>query len=627
MNKQNLFSKLKEVDWKKLLDKKHRKISLLLLLNVVAIVAVVVTVLFITTNNKKPEPDSTTPSIIIQQETTPTETTPSGELDTPAPLKTLTAVTIVAGNSDTEQLAAAELQKHLEIKGVVVGEGNFPITLSIDTTLGDDCYRIEGLANVTAEQNDDEHINIIGGNGRGVFYGVVRFLEDYAGTRFFTYELETHTPDPVTLPESILIEYTPVFEYRYTSWYAMSKDPLFCVKSGMNGNHSGITEQMGGHISYGSNLGVHTLGWLTETTYPYPGYAPNPCLALNTPEGQENLAKVIKNVRAVLEKDPTVNIVSISQTDTEEHCECEACLAIEAEEGSPAGVLLRFVNAVAEDLEKDYPNLTIDTLAYKYTRKAPSVTKPRDNVCIRLCSIECHFNHPFTTESCNTCSAFCNDMVEWSKICENIYVWDYTTDFSYYLSFFPNLHVLRENMQFYADHNVKGMFEQGNSQGLSGEFGELRAYLLAKLMMYPYMTEEEYYAHMDEFLAAYYGAGWKYIRQYIDQISSLALLGPGHTIYHQPFQAVNENFYNIIHDGVNKWWDKAEAEAGDRLEYVQRSRLHWRYTQLFLHPDAEKAAALIAEVEGLGMAWKEGRYHVNLTVSDLSRKPGIWTYY
>ena len=146
-------------------------------------------------------------------------------------------------------------------------------------------------------------------------------------------------------------------------------------------------------------------------------------------------------------------------------------------------------------------------------------------------------------------------------------------------------------------------------------------------MMYPYMTEEEYYTHMDEFLAAYYGGGWKYIRQYIDQISTLALLGPGHTIYHQPFQAVNENFYNIIHDGVNKWWNKAEAEAGDRLEYVQRSRLHWRYTQLFLYPDVEKAAALIAEVEGLGMAWREGKYHVNLTVSDLSRKPGIWTYY
>ena len=598
----------------------------------------VVLLLTALTGCKDKTPAQTTPVDNIPTETTPKETSPEattpeattpGEADptVPVPTKTLTAVSITSGDTPTEQLAAAELQKHLEIKGVAIELSGLPITLLVDQTLGDDCYRIEGSVNVSEEQRGEEYVNIIGGNGRGVFYGVVRFLEEYAGTRFFTYEFETHTADPVTLPETILIEYTPVFEFRSKSWTAMTTDPLFCVKSGVNGFVGSITDDMGGIITYGSGLFVHTFGVLTETDYPYPGYAPNPCLALDTAIGQENLAKVIKNLRAVLEKDPTVNIVSVSQNDTEVHCECENCLAIEKEEGSPAGVLLRFINAVADDLALDYPDLIIDTLAYKYTRKAPLITKPRDNVCIRLCSIECHFNHPLTTENCSVCSAFRYDLVEWSKICENIYIWDYTTDFSYYISFFPNLHVLRENMQFFADHNVKGMFEQGNGQGLSGEFGELRAYLLAKLMMYPYMTEEEYYAHMDEFLAAYYGAGWKNIRSYIDQVSSLALLGPGHTIYHQPFTAVNENFYRVIEDGVTKWWNKAEELAGDRLEYVQRSRLHWRYMQLMLHPDATKAAELIAEVEGLGMAWKEGRYHVNIEESNLNQGPGRWTYY
>ena len=578
------------------------------------------------TGNENTTPTNTTPHATIQT-TTPEETTPPEEVVVPIPTKELTSVSIVAGDTPTEQLAAAELKKHLEIKGIIIEENGFPITLSVDTTLGDDCYRIEGFANVTENHSYDEHLNIIGGNGRGVFYGVVRFLEDYAGTRFFTYELETHTADPVAIPETVLVEYQPVFEYRSTSWTAMTTDPLFCVKSGVNGFVGSITDDMGGIITYGSGLFVHTFGVLTETDYPYPGYAPNPCLALDTAKGQENLAKVIKNLRAVLEKDPTVNIVSVSQNDTEDHCDCENCLAIEKEEGSPAGVLLRFINAVADDLATDYPNLIIDTLAYKYTRKAPLITKPRENVCIRLCSIECHFNHPLTTEKCSVCSAFRNDMVEWSKICDNIYVWDYTTDFSYYISFFPNLHVLRDNMQFFADHNVKGMFEQGNGQGLSGEFGELRAYLLAKLMMYPYMTEEEYNTHMDEFLAAYYGAGWKNIRSYIDQVSALALNGPGHTIYHQPFTAVNENFYRVIEDRVTKLWDEAEELAADRLPYVQRSRLHWRYMQLMLHPDATKAAELIAEVEGLGMAWREGRYHVDLEKSNLNKGPGHWTYY
>ena len=123
-----------------------------------------------------------------------------------------------------------------------------------------------------------------------MFYGVVRFLEEYAGTRFFTYELETHTADPVAIPETVLVEYQPVFEFRSTSWTAMTTDPLFCVKSGVNGFVGSITDDMGGIITYGSGLFVHTFGVLTETDYPYPGYAPNPCLALDTAKGQENLA-------------------------------------------------------------------------------------------------------------------------------------------------------------------------------------------------------------------------------------------------------------------------------------------------------------------------------------------------
>jgi hypothetical protein len=146
-------------------------------------------------------------------------------------------------------------------------------------------------------------------------------------------------------------------------------------------------------------------------------------------------------------------------------------------------------------------------------------------------------------------------------------------------------------------------------------------------MMNPYMTDEEYYNHMDEFLAGYYGAGWENIRAYINQLSALAITGTGHTIYHQPFTSISSTLYRSIERQINKWWNATEKAAGDRLEYVQRSRLHWRYMELMLHPDEEKAKQLIAEVEGLGMAWREGKYHVDLQKSNLSKSPGHWTYY
>ena len=73
----------------------------------------------------------------------------------------------------------------------------------------------------------------------------------------------------------------------------------------------------------------------------------------------------------------TASIFSVSQNDTFNNCQCEQCKAVDDAEGSPAGSLLKFVNAVAESIEKDHPKIRIDTLAYQYTRKPPKTIRPR----------------------------------------------------------------------------------------------------------------------------------------------------------------------------------------------------------------------------------------------------------
>ena len=133
-------------------------------------------------------------------------------------------------------------------------------------------------------------------------------------------------------------------------------------------------------------------------------------------------------------------------------------------------------------------------------------------MAIRLCSIECCFSHPLNDDGCEDNLAFRNTLKEWAKICKRLYIWDYTTDFAHYLTPFPNLNVLWENVRFFRENNVAGIHEQGNLQARSGEFGELRAYLLAKLLWNPDMERQEYDALMDEFLRDYYGPGWRSLR-------------------------------------------------------------------------------------------------------------------
>ncbi|MBE6652298.1 MAG: DUF4838 domain-containing protein [Ruminococcaceae bacterium] len=509
---------------------------------------------------------------------------------------------VLAGESAPEQYAASELVQYLDKMGVPTegGEAVLTFELGLDPAIGRDGYAVRAFENRVA---------IVGGNGRGLIYGVYAFLEKYAGARFFMPGLETLGEGDIAVDEDD--SFTPVFEFRQTDWQCGSNDADWRVKNRVNYFARGNTPaEKGGQMKYGGF--VHTLGSFTGT----PGDQ-QPCLS-----DPENLKKTIAAVRNILEKDPEVTIVSVSQNDNVSFCKCERCAAVDAEEGSHAGTLIRFVNEVAADIEKDYPHVVIDTLAYQYSRAVPRMTKPRENVCVRLCSIECCFSHPLDDESCPENKKFHHDIVDWSRICDRIYIWDYVTDFSYYIPTFPNFQVLRQNMRFFAEHGVKGMYPEGNyNSPASGEFGELRCYLLAKLMWNPLMSSTEYYRHMDEFLAAYYGEGWRYIRAYIDFTCSEAT-GTHMSIWANPFHIIPREKYVAMEDTFDTWWDKAEAMAGDRLEAVRRSRIQWRYIKLMLHPNEEEGKALRADVEAANIRWNEWK---NLPDNvDYARSPDQW---
>ena len=511
--------------------------------------------------------------------------------------KEYAAARVVSGGSAPEQYAGAELEKYLGKIGIPEGDGA-RFDVRIDPALERDGYAVE--------PGEDGVVSIRGGNGRGVIYGVYALLERCAGTRFFMPGLEVLGNGDMEISHGF--SHTPVFEMRQSDWPCGNGDPDWCVKNGVN--QRAIPAEMGGHIRYGGF--VHTIGGFTGVPQDK-----QPCFS-----DSEVLKKTIAGVRAILEKDPEVTIVSVSQNDNQNYCTCEKCAAVDAEEGSHMGTVLRFVNAVAADIAKDYPDVVIDTLAYQFTRKAPKITKPLPNVCIRLCSIECCFSHPLDDPSCPENRAFAQDIVEWNKICDRIYIWDYVTNFRYYVPTFPNFGVLRKNMRFFAEHGVKGMYPEGNyNSPKSGEFGELRCYLLARLMMDPLMSETDYSRHMDEFLAAYYGEGWRYIRSYIDW--TVAEAAGGHmNIWNPPFSVIPQEKFAAMEETFEQWWNMAEAMAGDRLEAVRRSRIQWRVIRLMLHPDAGAARILLDDMKAQDIRWCE--WAAEPPKPDLSASPATW---
>lgn len=521
-------------------------------------------------------------------------------------------------------------------KEILVGKTNRegPDSFTIDRKkLGDDGLNVLVYG---------EKLVIAGGELRGTLYGVYTFLEEVLGCRWFTIEL-TVVPeyDFISVRRDLSMEQIPLFDNRDVYWRS-TFDAEFSVAQKLNsGINSGrnLTESLGGSVQYAGQF-VHTFNALVP---PAQYFSEHPEYYAYTENGKRETSQlcltnpsvlqiVIANAKQWLRDNPQAKIISISQNDGEGYCTCENCKAIDAEEGSPAGSLLRFVNAAAIEIAKEFPDVWVDTLAYDYTRQAPSITVPEPNVVIRLCTIECCFSHPITECPVADKSGrkFSEDLKAWQAICDKIQIWDYTTNYSHYLTPYPNFGVLQANVQFFAENNVKSIFEQGNNMIVNnGEFAHLKAYLLSKLLWNPYTDLEK---HMNEFMLAFYGEGYQSIMKYIDFTVERTQMK--HIEYNsKPGEVLYLSSADLKH--CEGWWDEAEAAAQTEFQKdnIRCSRLQLTYYKNFtrkgefslLKNKAETGEAFYDELVRFGITRLKERYPLNEKDQiDFTKKVDTW---
>lgn len=414
--------------------------------------------------------------------------------------------------SATERTAADELQSHIKLmtgsEFPIYTESEIPSAEKHTLYVGATQYA-EPLLKTLHPQSflfdeiflkaNDENLILTGHERRGALYAVYTFLEDICGCRWFTPEVSRiPSISKLSFPKDLMVSYAPKIHSR-EMYNRLAQDSLFSARNKGNG---GIDLEHGGRISILN--GVHSFfrlippekyfeehpDWFSEINGKRIGEGAQLCLT-----NDEMRIELTKNVLKELRENPGTTIVDISQNDRFMFCTCEKCRAVDEEEGSHAGTLIRFLNLVAADIEKEFPNLLVETLAYQYTRKPPKVVKPRDNILIRLCSIECDFAHPFTADS-NT--DFFEDLVGWSGIASHLFVWDYVTNYDDFIGPHPNWRVLAPNIRTLADHHVIGLFEEGEGD----DFCEMKNWVLMKLMWNPDLNTEEL---MADFCDTYYG--------------------------------------------------------------------------------------------------------------------------
>ena len=485
---------------------------------------------------------------------------------------------------------------------------------------------------------DGQRLFLTGGSPRGVLYAVYTFLEDWLGCRWFTHDL-TVTPEQPTLtvPADIDYFYEPPFELRQTYWSFSTVYPDYCAAHKLHGVMAGLPESMGGGRYELAISGVHTLQQFVPQTlfagHPdYFGCDENgtrqanrqPCL-----RNEEVFDLAVAWAKQYFAGEHV--ILSVSQNDNQDFCRCDACQAYNAAHGGvDSAALLDFVNRVAAEVKRDYPDAQVETLAYQNSLNPPTGMTVADNVVIRMCPISTCVLHGLDDASCASNKRFNDALTGWAQMTDRIYIWDYSTDFQYFYALYPNVTALQGRYQYYRDHNVVSIFDHGCGDGVvAGEFHELRTYLVCKLLWDPDTDVER---HIAEFCDAYYGAAGpdvvSFLKDYEKSVKGFNAKA-AHTCHIDCFAggesfAGNLSLTSLDVKRLDKLLEQAQSRtlSSDEAHRLEGLTLSWRFTKCAIRAgefnwfsgftDPENAVnELIADMKAYG-------------INSLSENGGLW---
>ncbi|WP_316832882.1 DUF4838 domain-containing protein [Pedobacter aquatilis] len=414
----------------------------------------------------------------------------------------------------------------------------------------------------------DKKLLIWGENGKSTLYGVYHFLDEYLGCRKFSAKVNF-------IPKSSNIKinnindvqhaklafrqvyYPDQYDEEYRDWHKLQL----------------LEDEWG--------LWGHTFDKLVPAkTYfdEHPEYfalvngeRKATQLCLSNPDVYRIL---VKNLKELIAAHPEKKYWSVSQNDGFGFCTCDKCSATDLKFGGPQGSLISFVNKVAAN----FPDKTISTLAYLYTKHPPKGIKPADNVSIMLSTIDVDRAKPIASNP--AANGFRNDLQGWAKLTGQLMIWDYVVQFTNYLSPFPNLNTLAANMNYFDQYKVSGIFIQGTENNL-GEFSSLKSYLLVKASWNPAANLSK---ERDEFMQAYYGKATPLLKKYNgDMEASLAKSNRVLDIYGDPVNEWNSWLSPENIDQYSSTLDAAELAVSNvhpQHEYVVAERLALEYAVL-----------------------------------------------
>lgn len=539
-------------------------------------------------------------------------------------------ILVAEESSDSERFAAEELQRYLErMSGCripVVSELEAPkegpwICVGVSAKVREllpefevSTLKEEGIRIKTVGSS----VMLLGSRERGTLYAVYSFLERL-GVRFFAPHAEkVPHAETIRVPEIDGI-HLPSFRYRLVT-YPDYLRPDYAPKLKIN-----LSPDLDGR--HGGKIGI-AFPHMTHTFYqlvpPETYFASNPeCFALVNGQRQQESAQLCLTQPATIriaaatvlrwmEEEPGSHSFGVVQNDWLGFCECDACQALDEQEGSHAGSLIFFCNEIGKRVAERYPQVGLDgvpekmihTIAYTYTEKPPRFIRPAPNVAVVLCHMHpsCD-SHPI--ETCPQNAAYREHLKGWLAKTQQVLIWHYVVDFSHFCLPFPNLNSLRADLPWYNKMGVRGVLCQATTMpGAGKEMSELRNYVCAKLL---WNAGEDVEALLGDFMEGYFGPAGEPMRKVFDLLHEKVKDPSLHMHLYSGLEAgyltpeVIEEMGQLFEDAEVRVKDDPEL-----LRRVRKERMGEWYARLIQHPQFVAQDGLIEAADRAErQAWLE----------------------
>lgn len=328
--------------------------------------------------------------------------------------------------------------------------------------------------------------------------------------------------------------------------------------------------------------------------------------------------------------------------DNNHMCNCPDCKR-DIEKYTYTGVVLRFINALARDVEawrkanaKDR-KIYLVLFAYLTTEVAPVIEKngeyfptdpsvvPEDNVIIRWAPIHANYYHnlldPLNETKGNPKPR--GVLLSWKSITKNFAIWDYRMFFGSHICPYPVWNSLKENLLIYKDINVIDIFAQGPSAVSNHPLYALDEYCRAKLT---WNVNLSYKKLFNDFIDNYYKQAGPYIKKYIQELMKhyKGLIDDGASLHVSNNAILKEYWPKEVLIKLEKILDKAY----DSIELASQNELV--YEKLKNRIDTEAQFPKFALIELYGDTFSKPKLKARIqefsrmTKITKNKKP-IWT--